>query len=97
MHGVAEKAATSASFSERFKTNLGIFFPFTMGTVTGDEIDTQEEGQDNDKIDASECQVSLNSSNHENEAPSNMEIGYSDRFVSLRRRLLMKYSSQENS
>ena len=36
MHGVTEKPATSSSFSERVKNTLGNFFPFTMGTGTGD-------------------------------------------------------------
>ena len=44
MHGVTEKLATSSSFSERVKNTLGNFFPFTMGTGTGDEAETQEEG-----------------------------------------------------
>ena len=43
MHGVTEKPATSSSFSERVKNTLGNFFPFTMGTGTGDEAETQEE------------------------------------------------------
>ena len=36
MHDATEKPATSSSFSERVKNTLGNFFPFTMGTVTGD-------------------------------------------------------------
>ena len=40
--GVTEKPATSSSFSEQVKNILGNFFPFTMGTVTGDEAETQE-------------------------------------------------------
>ena len=43
IHGVSEKAATSSSFSERVENALGNFFPFTMGTGIGDEVDTQEE------------------------------------------------------
>ena len=42
MHGVTEKPATTSSFSERVKNTLGSFFPFTMGTGTGDEAETQE-------------------------------------------------------
>ena len=39
---VTQKAATSSSFSQRVKNTLGNFFPFTMGTATGDEVDTRE-------------------------------------------------------
>ena len=46
MHGVTEKSATSSSFSERVKNTFGKFFPFTMGTGTGDEAETQEEEED---------------------------------------------------
>ena len=42
MHGVTEKQATSSSFSERVKNTSGNFFPFTMGTGTGDEAEAQE-------------------------------------------------------
>ena len=42
MHGVKEKPATSYTFSERVKNTLGNFFPFTMGTGTSDEAETQE-------------------------------------------------------
>ena len=42
MHGMTEKAVRSSTFSERVKNVLGNFFPFTMGTGTGDEVDTQE-------------------------------------------------------
>ena len=54
MHGVTEKAATSSSFSERVKNILGNFFPFTMGTVTGEEVDTQEKDEDDGDIDDSD-------------------------------------------
>ena len=40
----------SSSFSERVKNTLAIFFPFTLGTETGNEIDTQEEEEDNKKL-----------------------------------------------
>ena len=46
MHGMTEKPATSSSFSERVKNILGNFFPFTMGTGTGDGAEAQEEGED---------------------------------------------------
>ena len=41
--GVTEKPATSSYFSERVKNNFGNLFPFTMGTSTDDEAETQEE------------------------------------------------------
>ena len=65
MHGVTDKTATSSSFPERLKNTLRYFFPFTMGTGTGDIVDTQEEEEDNKKLDDFESQVSLNSLNHE--------------------------------
>ena len=40
---VMEKKATSLSFSGRVKNTLGNFFPFTMGTGTANEAETQEE------------------------------------------------------
>ena len=84
MHGVTDKLVTSSSFSERVKNTLGNFFPFTMGTGTSDEVDTQGEEEDNDKIDDFESQLSLNKSTHENEASTKMETGYSDRFGAVR-------------
>ena len=78
MHEVTGKAVMSSSFSERVKNTLGNFFLSTMGTGTGDEVDTQEEEEDNEENDDFESQVSLNSSAHENEAFTNMETGYSD-------------------
>ena len=80
MHGLTEKSATSSSFSERVKNTLGNFYPFTMGAVAGDEVDTQEEEDENGEIDDFESHVSLNSSTHENEASTKMENGYSVRF-----------------
>ena len=59
MHGVTEKAATSSLFSERVKNKLGNFFPFTMGTGTGDEPHTNEEDKSMRAIDDSGSQVSL--------------------------------------
>ena len=84
MHGVTEKTATSASFSEQVKSTLGKFFPFTMGLGTGDKIDTQEGEEGNEKFDDFEPQVSPNSSTHENEASTNMETGYSYHFGVVR-------------
>ena len=84
MHGLTEKTATSASFSEQVKSTLGKFFPFTLGLGTGDKVDTQEEEEGNQKFDYFEPQVSLNSSTHENEASLNMETGYSYYFGVVR-------------
>ena len=42
MLGVTAKPATSSSFSERVKNTFGNIFPFTMGTGTGDEAETQK-------------------------------------------------------
>ena len=50
MHGLSRKAAALSLFSERVKITLGNFFPFTMGARTNDEIDTQEEGDNNEKF-----------------------------------------------
>ena len=43
MAGVTEKQATSESFSERVKSTFRNIIPFTMGAVTGDEGESQEE------------------------------------------------------
>ncbi|XP_063713748.1 uncharacterized protein LOC134841645 [Symsagittifera roscoffensis] len=61
MHGATEKPATSSSFSERVKKTLGNFSPFTMGTGTGDEAETQEEEEDDDEQDdfGSQVRVSI--------------------------------------
>ena len=61
------------------KKTLGNFFPFTLGTGTGDEVETQEEEEDDDEHDDFGSQLSLNSSTHENGAPTNRETGSSDR------------------
>ena len=61
MHGVTEKPATSSSFSEIVKNILGNFFPFTMGTGTGDEAETQEEKEDDDEQNHFGSEISLNS------------------------------------
>ena len=43
INGLTERVATSSSFSERVENTLRNFFPFTVGTVTGDELDTHIE------------------------------------------------------
>ena len=68
MVGMTEKTARSSSFSERVKNTLGNFFPFTMGTGTGDEAETQEEEADHEGQDDLGSQVSLKSSTQENGA-----------------------------
>ena len=78
MHGRTEKATKSSSFRKDSRT------PFAMGAETGDEVDTQKEEEDNEKIDDFESQVSLNNSTHENKASKNMDTGYLDRFGAFR-------------
>ena len=80
IYGVTEKTAMSSSFSERVKNTLGNFFPFTMGTGTDDEVETQEEKEDDDEQDDFGSQLSLISSTHENRAPNNSANGSSDQF-----------------
>ena len=84
MHGVMEKPATSSSFSERLKKTLGNFFPFTMGTGTGDDAETQEEEEDDDEQDDFGFQVSLNSSTQEKDAYTNRETGSMDQIGVVR-------------
>ena len=84
MHGVTEKPATSSSFSERVKNTLGNLVPFTMGTGTGDEAETQEEEEDNDEQDDFGSQVSLNSSTQENDAYTDKDTGSIDQFGVVR-------------
>ena len=84
MVGMKEKPATSSSFSERVKNTLGNFFPFTMGTGTGDEAETQEEEEDDDGQDDFGSQVSLNSSTQENDAYTDRETGTMDQFGLVR-------------
>ena len=86
MLGVTEKPATSSSFSERVKNTFGNFFPFTMGTGTGDEAETQEEEEDDDGQDDFGSQVSLNSSTQENDAYTDREAGTMDQFGVVRRK-----------
>ena len=71
MVGVTEKPATSSSFSERVN-------PFTIGTGTGDEAETQEEEDDVGS------QVSLSSSTQENDAYTNRATGTMDQFGVVR-------------
>ena len=75
-----EKPATSSSFSEKVKNIFGNLFPFTMGTGTGDEAETQEEGEDDDPQDVIGSLVSLNSSTQENDAYTDRETGTMDQF-----------------
>ena len=84
MHGVTEKPATSSLFSERVKNTLGIFFPFTMGTGTGDEAETQEEEEEYYEQDDFGSQVSLNSTTQENDAYTDRETGSMDQFGVVR-------------
>ena len=51
MVGMTEKQATSSSFSEIVKNTVGNFFPFFMGTGTGDEAETQEKEEDEERQD----------------------------------------------
>ena len=90
VNGLTERVTTSSSFSERVENTLRNVFPFTVGTVTGDEVDTQKEEENNEKIDDLGSHVSLNSSTHENEAPTIMENGYSDRSDPITRLLMEK-------
>ena len=82
--GVTEKPATSSSFSERVKNTIGNFFPFSMGTGTGDEAETQEEEEDDDGQDDFGSQVSLNSSTQENDAYTDRETGTMYQFGVMR-------------
>ena len=82
--GVTEKPATSSSISERVKNAFGNFFPFTMGTGTGDGAETQEEEQYDDEQDNFGSQVSLNSSTQENDAYIDRETGTTDQFGVVR-------------
>ena len=84
MVGMTEKTATSSSFSERVKNTLGNFFPFTMGTGTGDEAETQEEEEDDDEQVDFGSQVSFNSSTQENDAYTDRRTGTMDQFGVVR-------------
>ena len=76
MLGVTEKTATASSFSE--------LLPIHYRKATGGEVETQEEEEDNDEQDDFRSQLSLNSSTHENGAPTNRETCSSDRFGVVR-------------
>ena len=82
--GLTEKPATASSFSERKKNILENYFPFTMGTGTGDEAETQEEEEDDDEQDDFGSQVSLNSSTQENYAYTDRGTGTMDQFGVVR-------------
>ena len=84
MLGVTEKPATSSSFSERVKNTFGNFFPFTMGTGTGDEAETQKEEDNDDGQDDFGSQVSLKSSTQENDAYTDRETGTMYQFGLIR-------------
>ena len=75
MQALSEKAATSSLFWERIKNTIGNFYPFTKGAGTGDEIDTQEEGDDDEEIDEFESQLSFDSSTNEEMVSANMKNG----------------------
>ena len=96
MHGVTGKTATSTSFSERVKNTLGNFFPFTLGSGTGDEVETQKEEEDDVEQDDLISQLSLNSSTHESGARTNRETGSSDQFGVLRTMNKTIYASQQS-
>ena len=80
MEGVAEKQATSASFSERVKNTFENIFPFSMGAGTSDEGESHEEEEDDDERVDFGSQVSLNSSTQENEAYTDRGTGTMDLF-----------------
>ena len=84
MLGVTEKPTTSSSFSKRVKNTFRNFFPFTMGTGTGDEAETQEEEEDDEGQNDFGSQVSLNSLTQENHAYTNREAGTMDQFGVVR-------------
>ena len=67
------------------KNTLGNFFPFTLGTGTGDEAETQEEEEDDDEQDDFGSQVSLNSWTQEIDAYTNRETGSLDQFGVVRK------------
>ena len=84
VHGATEKPATSSSFSERVKKTLKNFVPFTIGTGTCEEAETQEEEENDDEQDDFGSQVSLNSLTQENDAYTYRETGSIDRFGVVR-------------
>ena len=84
MAGVTEKQATSSSFSERVKNTFRHIFPFTMEVGTGDEGESQEEEEDDEEQADFGSQVSLNSSDQENEAYTDRGTGIMDQFGVVR-------------
>ena len=84
MAGVTEKQTTSSSFSERMKNTFGNIFPFTMGVGTGNEGESQEEEEYNEEQVDFGHQVSLNSSTQENEAYTDRDTGFMDKFGVVR-------------
>ena len=78
MQGVAEKAATFSTLSDRVKNSLGNFFSFNLVTGIDDRIDTQEQGYDNEQNDNFESQLSIYSSTYEYMVTVNMKDGSSD-------------------
>ena len=84
MAGGTEKQTTSSSFSERMRNTLGNIFPFIMGGGTGNEGESQEEDDDEEEQVDFGSQVSLNSSNQENEAYVERETGTMDKFGVVR-------------
>ena len=67
------------------KNRLGNFFPFTMGTGTGDDAETQEEKEDDDEHFDFGSQVSLNSSTQGNDAYTNKETASMDRLGKVKK------------
>ena len=84
MAGVAEKQATSSTFSERVKNTFGNIFPFTMGAGTGDDGESQEEEENEDERVDLGSRVSLNSSTKENEASTDRGTGTMDQIGVVR-------------
>ena len=77
--GGTEKQTTSSSFSERVNNTFGSILPFTMGVDTGNEGESQEEEEDEEEQVDFGSQVSLNSSNQENEAYDERETGMDEK------------------
>ena len=84
MADVTEKQATSSLFSERVKNTFGNIFPFIMGAGTGDEGESLEEEEDDDKQVDFGSRVSLNSSTQENVAYTDKGTGTMDQFGVVR-------------
>ena len=95
MAGGSGNQTTSSSFSERVKNTFGNIFPFTMGVGTGNEGESQEEEEDKDEQVDFGSQVSLNSSNQENEAYVERETGTMDKFGVVRAKTQTHQASRE--